>query len=435
MLLFLKHSGDTSIPVELQELLTSLLDTFEIGVKTETPEIEAIKNYLARETDKMKTDIVKFLLTHGRSTSKEMTPVMEFINQSTSWSPLREEANVQFQNIEHNSAYRILEFMLDCINNLCYVYPNIILHKTEYDKIKICKHWGFSDDHNTDIKKTIMDYYSFLPQFYEYNFDSILSNIQEECKNIFVLCSIIPCFSPTKLPGSDKKIVSIFDKVTSSFLYEYCLLKIYLYYIKNAETVIGKSPSASKDGRFSEVSTDAEIDDIRTGNYGDEEDIVAGVQLESAEKIASLLINFTKRFVSNKSNINFSHEEIMKKISRSSDKEKTIKTTRLKEFTEEQREINKLFKSHKLGEWGKGLQKGLTQYVKETYDEERREIFDTQGSVEQRLQTGNFDMNVHFTDEAAQEFLTGQEIEAEEMSMSHIPDDDDHGENDGDEGY
>ena len=137
----------------------------------------------------------------------------------------------------------------------------------------------------------------------------------------------------------------------------------------------------------------------------------------------------------NKSNINFSHEEIMKKISRSSDKEKTTKTTRLKELTEEQREINKLFKSHKLGEWGKGLQKGLTQYVKETYDEERREIFNTQGPIEQRLQAGNFDMNTHFTDEAAQEFLNGQEIEAEEMSMSHIPDDDDHGDNDGDEGY
>ena len=435
MLQFLKRGNDTSIPVELQDLLTSLIDTFEIGVKSETPEIEAIKNYLARETDKMKTDITKFLLTHGRSTSKEMAPVMEFINQSTTWSPLREEANVQFQNIEHNSAYRILEFMLDCINNLCYVYPNIILHKTEYDKIKICKHWGFSDDHNIDIKKTIMSYYSFLPQFYESNFDSILLNIQEECKNLFVLCTIIPCFSPTNIPGSDKKIVSIFDKVTSTFLYEYCLLKIYSYYIKNV-SVVGKIPSvSSKDGRFSEVSTDAEIDDIRTGNYGDEEDIVAGLKLESAEKIASLLINFTKRFMINKSNINFSHEEIMKKISRSSDKEKTTKTTRLKEFTEEQREINKLFKSHKLGEWGKGLQKGLTQYVKETYDEERREIFNTQGPIEQRLQAGNFDMNTHFTDEAAQEFLNGQEIEAEEMSMSHIPDDDDHGDNDGDEGY
>ena len=430
MLQFLKRSDDTSIPTDLQELLTSLLDTFEIGVKSETPEIEALKNYLAKETDKMKSDIIKFLLTHGRSTSKEMAPVMEFINESTVWSPLREEANVQFQNIEHNSAYRILEFILDCINNLCYIYPNIILRKTEYDKIKINKHWGFSEDHNSDIKKMIMNYYSFLPQFYDENFDSMLVNIQQECKNIFVLCTIIPCFSPTDIPSSDKKVMSIFDKVTSTFLYEYCLLKIYSYYIKNV-SVIGTVPSLSdKNTRFSDVTTDAEIDDIRTGNYGDEEDIVAGVKLESSEKVASMLINFTKRFMTNKSNINFSHEEIMKKIGRSSDREKTIKTTRLKEFTDEQREINKLFKSHKLGEWGKGLQKGLTQYVAETYDEERTEIFRTQ-----ELPSANFDMNAHFTDEAVQQLVDGEAIEAEEMSMEHLPDDDDYGENDGDEGY
>ena len=432
MLHFLKRTNDTSIPAELQELLTALLDTFEIGVKTETPEIEAIKNYLAKENDKMKTDITKFLLTHGRSTSKEMAPVMEFINESTIWTPLREEENVQFQNIEHNSVYRILEFILDCINNLCYIYPNIILRKTEYDKIKINKHWGFSEDHNADIKKMIMSYYSFLPQFYDENFESILVNIQEECKNIFVLCTIIPCFSPINIPSSDKTVVSIFDKVTATFLYEYCLLKIYSYYINNVTTIGNMSASSGKDVRFSEVSTDAEIDDIRTGNYGDEEDIVDGVRLESSEKIASLLIIFTKRFMTNKSNINLSYEDIMKKISRSSDKEKTIKTTRLKEFTEEQRDINKLFKSHKLGEWGKGLQKGLTQYVKETYDEERSEIFGINGA---NIQSGNFDMNTHFTDEVVQQLLDDEAIEAEEMSISHLPDDDDYGENDGDEGY
>ena len=111
--------------------------------------------------------------------------------------------------------------------------------------------------------------------------------------------------------------------------------------------------------------------------------------------------------MTNKSNINLSYEDIMKKISRSSDKEKTIKTTRLKEFTEEQRDINKLFKSHKLGEWGKGLQKGLTQYVKETYDEERSEIFGINGA---NIQSGNFDMNTHFTDEVVQQLLDDEAI-------------------------
>ena len=33
--------------------------------------------------------------------------------------------------------------------------------------------------------------------------------------------------------------------------------------------------------------------------------------------------------------------------------------------------IENLFKNHRLERWNKGLQKGLTQYVAKTYDEER----------------------------------------------------------------
>ena len=35
---------------------------------------------------------------------------------------------------------------------------------------------------------------------------------------------------------------------------------------------------------------------------------------------------------------------------------------------DDEREIENIFKNQKLGKWSKGLQKGLTQYVKDTYD-------------------------------------------------------------------
>ena len=432
MMIYLKDIEDENIPSEFKQLLTELIDTFEIGVKTETPEMEALKNYLSTENSKMKTQITQFLTTHGKMTSKELSPVLEFINESNSWNLLRENSNEQFTNIQHDSVYRILDFMLDCINNMCYVYPNIILRKTEYDKIKINKHWNFSNDHNMDIKNMIMSYYSFLPQFYDEKMDQLLLNVQEDCKNIFVLCTIIPCFSPIDIPSSDKKILSIFDKVTSSFLYEFCMLKVYLYFINNTNVLTSVKHNET---RFSDITTDGELDDIRTGNYGDEDDIVSGEHLETSEKVAKLLIEFTKRFSINKSNINLSYENIMKKINRSSEREKTDKTTRLKEFTDEQREVNKLFKKHKLGEWGKGLQKGLTQYVKETYDDERSEILNKTNNIEETLQMNKFNMNDYFIDEEAQQFINGQEIEREEMSMEHLAEDDDHGENDGDEGF
>ena len=39
----------------------------------------------------------------------------------------------------------------------------------------------------------------------------------------------------------------------------------------------------------------------------------------------------------------------------------------------EHREIENLFKNHRLERWNKGLQKGLTQYVAKSYDEERKD--------------------------------------------------------------
>ena len=40
-------------------------------------------------------------------------------------------------------------------------------------------------------------------------------------------------------------------------------------------------------------------------------------------------------------------------------------------MTKEQREVENIFKNHRLERWNKGLQKGLTQYDRDTYDDER----------------------------------------------------------------
>jgi len=53
------------------------------------------------------------------------------------------------------------------------------------------------------------------------------------------------------------------------------------------------------------------------------------------------------------------------------EKEKDIVTDRLKNLTDEERDADTILKINKLGVWSKGLQKGLTTYVKDTYDDER----------------------------------------------------------------
>jgi hypothetical protein len=55
-------------------------------------------------------------------------------------------------------------------------------------------------------------------------------------------------------------------------------------------------------------------------------------------------------------------------------KEKDTFTDRLKAMSVEGKDVDTMMKINKLGVWSKGLQKGLTVYDKDTYDEDRDEM-------------------------------------------------------------
>ena len=78
-------------------------------------------------------------------------------------------------------------------------------------------------------------------------------------------------------------------------------------------------------------------------------------------------------FIDTKKEINYSYQDMMDLVNRAKEKEKDDITRKLKDLTDEERAINNEFKKHKLGDWGLGLQKGLTQYVADFYDREIEE--------------------------------------------------------------
>ena len=99
---------------------------------------------------------------------------------------------------------------------------------------------------------------------------------------------------------------------------------------------------------------------------------------------------------------------------------------------DEERAIDTEFKKHKLGDWGLGLQKGLTQYVADFYD---KEIEDNE---RQALRDRQLD-NLGLTDDTERSFISAemnnsdriqQDIDREEYDLSMLPEDDDFGDND-----
>jgi hypothetical protein len=72
-----------------------------------------------------------------------------------------------------------------------------------------------------------------------------------------------------------------------------------------------------------------------------------------------------------KDETDISYDDVLDRIFKLKEEEKNIITDRLKFMSDEERDADTILKVNKLGVWSKGLQKGLTTYVKENYDEER----------------------------------------------------------------
>ena len=123
-------------------------------------------------------------------------------------------------------------------------------------------------------------------------------------------------------------------------------------------------------------------------------------------------------------------DTIKERVRRTKDKEKELIVESFDGMTKDQREIEKFFKDHRMGDWNVGMQKGLRQYVGDTYDREREDM-------EQQLRKERQLNRRDFVSEMQREiFLDGDaereadQIEAEDNSLRALPADDDYGDAD-----
>ena len=109
------------------------------------------------------------------------------------------------------------------------------------------------------------------------------------------------------------------------------------------------------------------------------------------------------------------------------EREKNKITSRLQGLTDEEREADTILKVNKLGLWSKGLQKGLTTYVKDNFDEEREDMEQMmqyeKKLVEHNSSTGqNIDMDEFMED--IEDRLVDDEIDRENLDMTGFTGDD-----------
>lgn len=319
---------------------------------------------------------------------------------------------------------------------MIYVYPTIIMNHVDYSNIKIPTHWKLSQNHEFDVKNIIKEYYTPLKSFYEeYNLFPLFNTTQSDLKDLVILVNLTHLYANIILPNNEETS-SILNNQTTQLLF-----KFYFLYMINSmitltdnkkliNSIFEEQPVQSDDYIITTVQLEAEM----TGEIT-EVDVVRGETRKLQEKLANVITTMLSIERKEKQRINLNSSSIKEKINRSKDEERHNITSTLRDMTKEERDIENLLKNHRLERWNKGLQKGLTQYVAKTYDEERneRERMEIMSRhIEEKELSGQANMVNREIEilEREQEENTNKGIEEDVYDMSDMAEDDDMGEND-----
>lgn len=420
----LNEENNNVIIKPFRERLDALLDTFIIGgLSEDTVEMRSMKNYLYSANETMTASLVDFIKRNARA---GITKKFEKCIKNISDFALTGDSIILDKKDE--TVYKHINFVKNSLYLLVNVFPNIISNKVNYNDARVPKHWGLSERHIMDIKNIIKRHYLPLVTFYDDNdIEKVFELFNENTKYILELATATFYYSPIKIENGDQEVYSIFDEKLTNELFKYYMLlslKQFVDISSNDELyseVIKPVESGAEPGL-----TELDITDLGTDEMP-QLDMLTGDKKKMSEKIALLMSNLMEIICGDKEAINYNYESLMERLLRAKEKEKDLITDYLKEMTDEEREIENLYKNYKLERWAVGQQKGFRVYQPDTYDQER-DAMEKQNLLEIQANKidGVTDMNREiYTMDILREQQEGDEIEAEEYDISHIGEDND----------
>jgi hypothetical protein len=427
--LYDENNEDEVVELALRDLIADAIDTFNIASENMTPQVKALNNYLIRTNEEMTNELVEFVQKNSSSTTSRglIKNYINTIKELSTWSFDTSNRNEDIK-ISSDSMYTITNFYKTFISNFTSVFPNIILNKVNYDNTHIPKYYGFSKIHASKLVKNVSNYFDKLKKFYGVDaITKIATTIQTKCKNVVRLADSTPCFSSIR--NEDTLLRGIIDDRTSRYLFEYYLLRVLITYIELANNT---------DMIVTEIKKPSEVTDIYSVEYIDETEtridlgvssriktdnrILTGNLRKLKEETAEMLIAFVNILSNEKDIIDTTYEDVQDKVFKLREKEKDMVTDRLKAMTDEERDADTILKITKQGLYSKGLQKGLTMYDKDFYDEEqtmRDELLKAEKKIRQNKDVHDDNVDI-MLDEYLEQNIAENEIDRDAYDMSHL---------------
>lgn len=404
------------LPKKLNDILTELVDSFNISVDEPTSEMKKVINYLDSEILDKKTNLISFLQRNNKMAKRKFNNIIEVLQTMTWEGDSKEQKNINsVQNLKNQ------------IHELTQVFPNMILNEVYYDDVNFPSHWTktLSKRHISDLRNIIYSYYNTLSKFYgKKTLIPMLKHMTDKTAMWRDFISVLPVFE--QLEKTNEGLQPSFNSDILLLILQYSYLSCLELFVKQVEEVpLFGIPSESTEGSGAlEITTIEEVVNEEIGNIS-EMDIISGEKLERSEIMSEFLLEILAIFGNTKKLLNYTYDDVIYRVNVSKEKEKDQFTKRLKDLSDEEREIENLMKNHKLGVWSKGLSKGVTQYERDTYDDERREM-ERIIALENKIGNQDFvsDMNRDiFLSEAQEASRIAAQIDAEESRIDYMGED------------
>ena len=417
----LQEKEESSVPQPFIDKMNLIIERFgvsDLPVESgDSDPVRDFKNYLSTSNTQMETLLSDFV---RRNTSKKN--FIAFKNCISNISKFKTSSDKQ-----DNEVFNLCAFMKNAIKQIAKVYPNIIMNKVNYDNVKIPRHWKLSERHADDVKEMIKKHYAPITSYYDdEQLNQLLNIYQYQETDILNLALSTVYMTPVEINGV--LVETVFDKMMISLLFRFYLLSLLIDMI---EMVDREDLYTDKVERPSNPLLAVGIEEVDVAIADGEAvpmlEIMAGEKKEMSQKVAGLICAVIQVTCLDKDSIDYSYDDVMEKITRAKEKEKDMIVEYLTEMSDEERNIENMFKNHRIGRWSVGMQKGFTVYQGDTYDEERNAI---EKRALMELKLGKVDgvteglMDVFAMDEEMR-MQAIAEIEAEEYDMSHIGEDND----------
>ena len=407
----LDHFQHRDIQHPLFAFYRETLDYVDIQEDEKQNVMDQMETYLSLAIPELRDNIFAFIRDNSNITGTKLQKIKTILEHLGNWYPRGDGIYMTSDDETHLFS---ANFFKNNILNLGRIYPSIILDKVNYKNVNISNHWNFSIRHQGDLSKIIAAEFEGLRQFYENpHLTGILRNVRETTKNILRIIDVIPFFARTR----DANILFGGEMFNNLMLFYY-LSTLQIYMIPSDDIAI-----TTKESQRSQTMREV--------------DMVSGKIELVNESVANLVSQLILTFGNHKKTINLNNDMIREKSLKSREREKNKMTSELGLLAPAEREVEDLLKTHKLGRWSIGLTKALFEYDQGQYDKEQKEI-ERDATVERELtQMGvATDMNkniLRMDVQAEQEARENSWREA--YTISDLPDDDDYGDRDGDEGF